>query len=553
VPDLLDDRLRDLIAPPDPEAALAGLHTRARRRRTARRAASALVVVLVLGAAGAVAVRATGGDETTDVHVGPTTDDGEAGWSDLPMPPVVSITGAAWAEDVLVAWGPTEEGALEDQVFGLDDATSTWRPLRPGSGVQAETAVWTGEQMVFLSDEPARGVVGATDAPAAPAWSPSTDSWDTVSTASTPCADSPTWTGTYVVTGCPTDGTDGQPAGALTLFRLDLEEGTWAQADRLTQRVEGGTGAPALARLGDDVVVVGYVYGPAPTSFGAFLYDPAIDEWGELPGGPVPLATSDGVVGGFVGVAVTPTSDGLLVVSADRTSARYIGAEQRWEQLGEIPTRSTICLPSVVLAGDTAVADLCSGVAALGPDGTWTTTAYASSELYGNDTQARWLASDDTALGVGSSALERYRPPAPDADGQIPFGPVVPLDDALLEVPDGAEVRSVEIVVPELAPNEDVFTYEEQLQAEVVLADHAACTITTGAADSRGVGIEVHGIEGSLSQSAEGSTVRWSWTPDTAWHQVQVTCPTDAQALGLAEHVVYPALPDIEEPPTAEG
>jgi hypothetical protein len=123
----------------------------------------------------------------------------------------------------------------------------------------------------------------------------------------------------------------------------------------------------------------------------------------------------------------------------------------------------------------------------------------------------------------------------------------VPLDDAL-DLPDGAEVLSVEIVVPDLGPNEDVFSFNEQLQAAVVLADGAACTITTGAAFRGTAGpaaVQVHGIEGSLSRNAEGSTVRWSWTPGTAWHQVQVTCPTDAQALELAQHVRYPAIPDL--------
>lgn len=551
MPDLIDDRLRALITPPDPEPALARLHGRTRRRRNSRRALGGVALALVL-LAGTMALTRSG-DDTTDVHVGPSTDSGEAGWSDLPMPPVVSITGSAWAGDQLVTWGPTEAGASEQHVFGFDEATSSWEPLRPGYSVHATSAVWTGEQLLFLSAEGISLTTGtATEALPAVAWTPSSDEWATVSSQPTPCAGSPTWTGTYVVTACTSAGGEGaEEVGTPSLHRLDPEDGTWVPAAAppmplvVSAGLEMSGGPPALARRGDDVVLVAHPAGASPEDPFALVYDPGADQWAELPGGLVPLTTRDGLISGSAALAVTPTADGLLVVGGDRTAARYVEDEGRWEQLDEIPTRYTLCRPSVVLAGDTPVADLCSGVAALGPDGTWTTTAYPSGELYG--LESRLLAGEDAALLVGSVGLDRYRSPTPDVDGQIPFRSPVPLDEALLEVPNGAEVRSVEIVVPELGPNEDVFTYEEQLVAAVVLADGDECTVTTGAAfrgESRGVGVEVHGIEGSLSQSAEGSTVRWSWTPGTAWHQVQVTCPTDAQALALAELVRYPDVPD---------
>jgi hypothetical protein len=555
VPDLLDTRLHDLLDVPDPEAPLTSLHRRARRRRVARRALAVGVVAVVLGA-GAVLARGGDDDTSTDVHVGPPTDTGEAGWSELPMPPVVSITGAAWAGDQLVAWGPTEERDLSDGVFAYDEATGAWHDIRNTSnGIHATSAVWTGEQLIFMSHEIAPGV-GPPTAPFALAWTPSTGAWEGVTPLPTPCADSPTWTGAYVVTACSSAG-DGEQAGSSpVLYRLDVEEGMWVEAaapptplEDSGEGLEINGGPPPLARLGDDVVLVAHRAGAAPEDPFAFVYDPEADEWADLPGGPVPLAPSDGLRGGSAVIAATATADGLLIVSGDRTAARYLEEEGRWEQLPEIPTRSTICLPSVVLAGDTPVADLCSGVAALGPDGTWTTTAYPSGELYGEQLPGSWLADDDAALLAGSSGLQRYRPPEPRAGGQIPFRSFVPLDDALLDLPDGAEVRSVEIVVPELAPNEDVFRPEEQLVADVVLADGAACTVTTGAAfrgDSRGVGVDLHGIDGSLSQSTDGSTVRWSWTPGTAtWHQLQATCPTDEQALDLAEHVVQPVIPDL--------
>jgi hypothetical protein len=550
VPDLIDDRLRDLIERPDPEPALTGLHRRARRRRTTRRAAGALVVVLVLGVAGSLAVRATGGDDTTDVHVGPATDEVEEGWSDVPMPPVISIAGSAWADDQLVAWGPEQQGDLSDGVFAYDETIDAWRDVRNSSnGIHATSAVWTGEQLIFLSHDPAPGV-GDPTAPYALAWTPSTGAWESVTPLPTPCADSPTWTGTYVVTACTSAGGDGaEEVGTPALHRLDLEGGTWTQAAAppmplvVSEGLEMSGGPPALARLGEDVVLVAHRAGVLPEDPFALVYDPTADRWTELPGGSVPLAS--GRTSGSAPLAASATADGLLVVSGDRTAARYLDDDDRWEPLGEIPTPYTLCRPSVVIAGDTPVADLCSGIAALGPDGTWTTTGYPNGELYVEE--GRWLASDAAALLVTSSALQRYRPPAPDADGQIPFRSPVPLDDAL-DLPDGAEVLSVEIVVPDLGPNEDVFSFNEQLQAAVVLADGAACTITTGAAFRGTAGpaaVQVHGIEGSLSRNAEGSTVRWSWTPGTAWHQVQVTCPTDAQALELAQHVRYPAIPDL--------
>lgn len=554
MPDLLDDRLRALIAPPDPEPALARLHGRARRRQNGRRALMGAAVALVVLAGTVALTRAS--DDTTDVHVGPpTTDEVEAGWSDLPMPPVVSISGAAWAGNQLVAWGPTEAGATEGHLFGLDQDTSTWEPLRPGHGVQATSAVWTGEQLVFLSAEATSVADTAPQALPAVAWTPATDEWTTVSRQPTPCAGSPTWTGEVIVTACPADGLDGTDVGTLDFHRLDLTDRTWSPTAVPPIPLGSPSAAAAIARIGDEVAAVGYVVGSYPTSFGALVYDPATDRWSELPGGDVPLAPSDPErTRGMSGLAATALEDDLLVVSADRTSARYLADERRWEQLGEIPTRGTICVPSVVLAGDTPVAELCSGIAALGPDGTWSTAGYPSGELYG--LEGRWLAGDDAAVLVSSAALQRYRPPSPDVGGQIPFRSPVPLDDALLDVPDGAEVRSVEVVVvPNVVPNGGLL-YEEQLQAAVVLADGAGCTITTGAASREDAGpeqVHVHDIEASLSRSAEGSTVRWSWTPGTAWHQVQVTCSTDAQALELAEHVRYPTLPDLPGPPPGPG
>jgi hypothetical protein len=51
----------------------------------------------------------------------------------------------------------------------------------------------------------------------------------------------------------------------------------------------------------------------------------------------------------------------------------------------------------------------------------------------------------------------------------------------------------------------------------------------------------VQGIEASLSAAGDRSVVRWSWEPDLlGFQEQQVACPTDEQALALAEHVLPP-------------
>jgi hypothetical protein len=366
--------------------------------------------------------------------------------------------------------------------------------------------------------------------------------WESVSPFPTPCAGSPIWTGSVVVTACPHAGGAGLGIGDQALYRLDPEDGSWSQATNPPIDLEGSPGAPALARLGDFVVVVGQRSGSAVAEPVALGYDPDADAWRELPGGPVPLAPDELRPGGQTGLAIASVPGGLLVVSADRTSARYDLDQQQWEELPDIPLPGSICPASLVVADETPVVDLCDGVAALGPDGSWTTTSY-DGEPFRLEGGA-WSTDGTTAAMTTGSGIATYRPPPADEDGQIPFASPVPLPAGMqLDVPDGARVTALRIVVPESTPLEEGgLGYEEQLEATVVLADGAECTVTTGSpfhGAERGVGVQVHGLDAGLAPGPDGQTVRWSWEPDlVGFQEQQVACPTDEQALALAEHVV---------------
>ncbi|OWY63569.1 hypothetical protein B7486_52345, partial [cyanobacterium TDX16] len=192
MPDLLDDRLRHLITPPDPERPLAALHRRAHRRKIARRGALAGLVVIAL-LAGTALVRGTGHD-TTDVHVGPPTEDEptsayEPGWTLLPDPGFPLPPGAYPAlvatDDDLYAWsslgGATGFPLPLDYGVRYDAEARRWEPLPegPAEGFGHEGAVGLGDQVVFGG--PSRSGSEAAGSTALERWDPESGEHERIS------------------------------------------------------------------------------------------------------------------------------------------------------------------------------------------------------------------------------------------------------------------------------------------------------------------------------------------------------------------------------------
>ena len=294
-----------------------------------------------------------------------------ADWSWRQLPPVELVARQAhslvWTESEVIVWGGLGGRERLRDGAAFDPAIKRWRPIAdaPIVGRGAHSAVWTGTEMIVWGGEPFGCFSGVADGAA---YDPVTDTWRSIS-------DSPVsgrsshhgiWTGREMViiggaTGqsvrnsdnmCEPTGQVHTPGGAY-----DPLTDTW----RLI----------APGPIGDRVVFFEttwdghsiYVWGQlgATDDLSFWAYEPATDDWTQLPSPPVTpfngmsLTWTGSEVVLVGGQVITETSSGLVSdVSAFDPDA---GA---WRTAAELPVpfgqASTVWTGSEIIA----VAGCCS-------------------------------------------------------------------------------------------------------------------------------------------------------------------------------------------------
>jgi hypothetical protein len=282
----LDERLRAGLnalaeqATPESTADEVVERLRAQRHRsgaTGRRwlvpaLAAAVAVVLAVGA---MVVLADGGDDETDVRVGPgptevdDTWDPQSlgpGWHDLPAGPLGTLSPRAmvWTGDELIVWRgeSTVAGAGIDRAASFDPVTMTWTELPPDpldvdylSG-EGTGGVWTGTETLFWTADSAEVV----------AWNPATDTWRASTPPPGPHTKNGVWTGDELVFWA--DG-----------MAYDPDADTWREIARPSEflvDLVNDYDSHGLVWTGAEIVVVGVLTG---------AYDVATDSWREF--GPI--------------------------------------------------------------------------------------------------------------------------------------------------------------------------------------------------------------------------------------------------------------------------
>jgi hypothetical protein len=309
----LETRLRDamretadrVIVPEDLPAAVDRHVARRRRQAGAARLAVAAVVTVALGVT-AVVVR-DGGEGAE-----PATSDDEIGrWDPLPEAPIDPRfgAGAVWTGEEMLVFGGSNATEV-DGAAAYDPDARTWRELADApDGLAYVTAVWTGREAVAFSRNPTdweRGRPGAVYDPGADAWRPIPDpQLGTPGEATTPV-----WTGErVVVTGIELDR-----LGALGAAAYDPATDEWTQLPSSPHPLN----APGdTVWTGDELVFVGgepVDSGPlddvafVPRPMVALALDPDTGDWRTLPAPPLPAAED---------TLVAWTGDEVVVVAGE--------------------------------------------------------------------------------------------------------------------------------------------------------------------------------------------------------------------------------------------
>jgi len=409
------------------EHAVEPLHRAAPRdRRSLLLAAAALVVVA--GVAGAVWVLRAGGDEAE--------------------PPVVSTA---------------EEGLRRPE---------GWRSLDPGPLAPREQAavVWTGEELVVWGGQDVGGVPGPAEDDGA-AYDPDTETWRAMDPAPLAAgAATAAWTGDEVLVVSRVDGSTAawEPAtgdwrvlrraprtidvttvrsGAVPVWTgaelIDVSAG--ASYDPASDQWTDLPASPVDGVLADTTwtgteVVAVYAQRndlrPASMSTSAAAYDPDVDSWRLLPDAQLSIAK------------VAWDGERLIAVDCDERAATLDPAGDRWDPLPLVPVlqQEGCDATPVVLGGEVYV------VAALGTfhltdDRRWAVGTPAPNPVLdvvaADDQLMTWSSSGDEAnLGPDHQFLQAWVPPAPRDD--LALGDEIPAALVGVRLPDGARLTEIE-------------------------------------------------------------------------------------------------------------
>ncbi len=258
-----------------------------------------------------------------------------------------------WTGHELLVWGGTRAlGRLVDYGDGAayDPATDTWRdlPASPIAGRSGHTAVWTGSEMLIWGGQIDAGCATGTSDGAA--YDPTTDQWRTIAVAPGPVRVShkAVWAGSELVVwgGSPTQGarvgenrcgSPPDPDAELDGLAYNVATDSWRNIatgpeSRLFFTMDAAEGQVLVwgglsTAPGDD--------GPTRYHDDGWSYDPASDQWRQLP--PGPLSARFDHVSGWIGeelvIAGGQASDGDLVADA----AAYDPAKGTWRRVARLP------------------------------------------------------------------------------------------------------------------------------------------------------------------------------------------------------------------------
>lgn len=520
------DRLDPLVPDADEvrlDPAWASVQRRTARARHRRQGAAALAAaaVVVVGLLAGQAL--SGDDDATRVTTEPEPDSSpsaielEEGWNELPPIPGIPRTNPALAElddGDLFLWGgylagelgiPLPDGAV------LDAETGEWQALAPAPEVSMNEAeaVWTGEQVVLVPSSGTEPFVPLV-------WTQDDGTWLEGAIGSDGCGSrGSAWTGSEVVLACNN--------GVFQAYDPALDQ--WRQLpDPPVAYSDAG-----VVWTGDLLVAFGRSEPfDLPAGDGtAVTYDPSTDTWGEPFRAPVNAQAT----------SITWTGEEVVAVNYDMEAGAFDPATGEGRELPPVPLRFYECTPKVVLAGETPIANLCSGSAVLGPNGRWTTFQAPPAFLAGavSGTEAVY-GTDDTGQVLA------YRPPAPDGDGRIPFPNEVPLGISTFRAPPGFEVIDAALEEVSTAARNELAVGTPGGRACEVASTYLP-VMPGNRSDERQVEVVTADGEarGAVSVTTEeGVTVDWRWSADLFTDTQSVTCPTEQLAIELASGFAPP-------------
>jgi hypothetical protein len=530
MPDVLD-RL-DQLVPTEAEVRLdpawTTIHRRTVRSRR-RRGLTAVAATAAVLAGGAFVGEALTADGTTQVATAPdssaafTLHDGWNTLPELPIGPRINPAITEMEDGGLFVWGGYTPGSVGLQIFDgatFDPETGEWEvlPAAPEVIPNEAVAVWTGDDVVVM---PSSGTT-----PFLPlVWSAADDAWRVAAAGPADCTNAgATWTGEEVVVVC---GIASPNDSGISLAAYDPATDTWRT---LPQPPASFTDAD-LAWTGERLVAFGRTEQlSVPAGDGtAATYDPATDAWDEP--FQVPVNAQE--------TAITWTGSEVVVVNYDMSAATFDPVSGESRSLDDVPLRFYECSPELNTAGSTAVVDLCSGSAALGEDDTWTPFVAPPSFLAGSvGGTAATFGTDDEGRIVA------YRPPAPDAEGQIPFGSTVPLGVSTFTPPDGAAVTQASLDEQSTVTRNEL-TVEIDGETCLVASTYAPFARSTPEGSTA---VDVTVADGTtrpgtwLDPDGDQLTyLRWIWGNQLTTDEQEVACPTEALALELARGFTPPS------------
>jgi hypothetical protein len=347
MPDPLEARLREVLAPVAIEPAQERVHRRVRRqRRTIRAGAVVGALVLVLG--GAFVVRALRAEDEASVIV----DAPPGEWVRLADGPLEGEDPyLVWMHDRLLVYGgadPEDDGLTSDgpdtaltDGATFDPATGTWRPIAPSPERSDEgRVVWTGSKVVVLD---AGGLSGGTTIQV---YDPAEDTWsvdDTVGPVDgdpyAPCH-SDVWTGDVLFFVC----------GFVAARTYEPSSGAWI--DLPTPPVPFSM--PRMEWAGDRVVLLSARTSPDGRDVLdetlVTTWDPATGEWAQLD--PLPIQ---------VPPVWAWTGSELVTVGFDHRAFAVDPITGQQRELPPVPTDGDFegCGGTMRVHGDTVIAVVC--------------------------------------------------------------------------------------------------------------------------------------------------------------------------------------------------
>jgi hypothetical protein len=338
--------------------------------RTRGRIFTVVLALVVFGASAVFVWRSfTPAERSKRPTVGPL-DGIRQGWTRLANPPEAR-PGAAyvWTGSELFAWSGCDPSARDECVptrdgFAFNPATERWTAM-PGApaAIPYAHAVWTGDEVVYLSLTSGQQVGGL-------AYRPSTSAWRTIADAPLAPRDGAAvvWTGSRIFVWGGGERADPAMDGAL----YDPLSDTWTSIARSPIGLNQASGV----WTGSQVIVFGALLSngnlaATDTSVGA-AYDPVTNTWRALP---VSKLSPQAVAAVWAG-------DRMVAWDYGWKAEAYVPSADSWHELPSLRFHSGECYPDGTVVAGEVFAFGCGEVA------TWTPGDEAWQAIHGGMTDA---------------------------------------------------------------------------------------------------------------------------------------------------------------------